>query len=166
MSEREIVAFLTRCLDEDELWAMEASRDGWDNPVPEGGVHWQWVRSEGDIVVEIDTTTMEYVDEGRGISLRSRETFPSKYNKWSLPQFAISSAEEVPVAVGGHILRHDPAHVLAEVEAKRAVMKHCTVMIAWATPGSAVAQLCINVLVSMAPPYKDRPGYNPAWSRE
>jgi len=116
----ELDAQLRAWLDEDELWAREASRVD-DNPVPDGGVRWQWVSSD-DEVVELDTTTMEYVDEGWRISLRSREEFPHRLRP--LPQFAISSAEEVPIAVGGHIQRHDPAAVLTDITGKRALLDH------------------------------------------
>ena len=106
-------------LDEDEMWAREASRVE-DNPAPDKGIHWQWVSSD-DETVELDTATMAYVDEGCSISLRSREYFPNQYVS-PLPQFAISTAEEVPIAVGGHIVRHDPAAVLADIAGKLALL--------------------------------------------
>lgn len=112
---------LRRWLAEDELWAREASRNDGE-PVPEGGVHWQWV-SDDDEVIELDTATMAWVDEeGSGISLRSREEWPSDYGP--LPQFAISSVDEVHIAVGGHIIRHDPARVLADIAGKVALLDH------------------------------------------
>lgn len=122
MSEyEELDTRLRAWLAEDGLWAREASRDG-DNPVPDGGVHWQWVGSD-DEVVELDTTTMEYVNEGCSVSLRSREYFPNRFVS-PLPQFAISTAEEVPIAVGGHIIRHDPAAALADIAGKLALLDH------------------------------------------
>ena len=108
-------AFVQARCDEDELWAVEASRDC-DRAVP-SGAHWKWF-TENDQAVEPDPLTMEYVDDDeRYASLRSVERFPGRYGE--LPLFAIHSAEEVKVPVGGHIIRHDPARVLAEVEAKR-----------------------------------------------
>lgn len=117
----ELDAQLRRWLAEDELWAREASRND-DDPVLEGGVHWQWVSGE-DEVIELDTATMAWVDEDASdISLRSREKWPTAYGP--LPQFAISRAEEVRIAVGGHIIRHDPARVLADIAGKVALLDH------------------------------------------
>ena len=110
-----MAAFVQARCDEDQLWAVEASRDG-DQSVPTGA-HWKWF-TENDQVVEPDPLTMEYVDDDEPYaSLRSVERFSSRYGE--LPLFAIHSAEEVKVTVGGHIVRHDPARVLAEVAAKR-----------------------------------------------
>jgi hypothetical protein len=169
----DIAEFLTVQLDADELWAREASRRG-DNPVPDGGVHWQWV-TDDDEVVELDTNTMEYVDEGYRISLRSREEFPTSYGR-TLPQFAISAAEEVQIAVGGHIVRHSPARVLADIAAKRRIVEEyhaarenwrhgagtmgTTEEIARATERRDVLEFAVRLL---AAPYADRPGYNDAW---
>lgn len=124
MVEREIIGFLTRCFDEDEVIAC-ATR--------QASLSWQNLDVDGELRDSVNAGTVAYV-----------------------------AAHEDRV----HIAHHDPAHVLAEVAAKRAVLAHCTAMLAWATPGSAVAQLCINVLVSLAPPYADRPGYNPAWRKD
>jgi hypothetical protein len=117
----DLVAFLRARLDEDALWATEASRRGDSDAVP-GGAHWQWEDADTDDVVIPEPGRDTYVDEDRGaVSLRSVEEFPT-HSVGALPQFAISHAEEVPSAVGGHIVRHDPARVLAEITAKRAIV--------------------------------------------
>lgn len=117
-----ILAFLRARLDEDALWATEASRRN-DLPVAPGGVHWQWVDPDTDTVIAPSPELDDVVggDHFR-VSLRSRENWPTEW-AGRLPQFAIPMAEEVPAAVGGHIVRHDPARVLAEVEAKRQILE-------------------------------------------
>lgn len=124
MAEKEIIGFLMRCLDEDEVIAC-ATR--------QASLSWQNFDMDGELRDSVNAGTVAHVP-----------------------------AEEDRV----HIARHDPAQVLLEVAAKRAVLTHCTAMLAWAVPGSAVAQLCINVLVSLAPPYMYREGYNPAWRKD
>jgi hypothetical protein len=107
-------------LDEDELWAREASRYDTED-VPAGGVHWHWVTNESDREVTPDPSRETYVGEEaeEAISLRSREKWPTRFDMGPLPQFALHYAEEVPSAVGGHIIRHDPARVLREAVFKR-----------------------------------------------
>jgi hypothetical protein len=53
--------------------------------------------------------------------LRSVEEYPTDM-PYSLPTFIISTAEEVNTTAAGHIARHDPARVLREVAAKRAIL--------------------------------------------
>lgn len=55
-----LVQFLRDRLDEDELWATEASRDD-GKEAPKGGVHWRWVASSNDEEI--------VPDPGRGRSL-------------------------------------------------------------------------------------------------
>lgn len=117
-----LVQFLRSRLDEDAAWATEASRRDEGAPVP-GGAHWQWEDGETDEVITPDLSAKGPLDEDVALSLRSRETWPTG-SVGELPQFAIHAAEDVPVAVGGHIVRHDPARVLAEVDAKRQALDH------------------------------------------
>ncbi|MFF0009561.1 DUF6221 family protein [Streptomyces tibetensis] len=109
-------------LDEDELWATEASRRD-SEQAPDGGVHWHWVANSNDQEITPDPSRESYVGEDaeEAVSLRSRETWPTTSGVGDLPQFALY-ADEVPSAVGGHIIRHDPARVLAEVAAKRVLI--------------------------------------------
>lgn len=131
-----MAAFVQARCDEDEQWATEASRDG--DRFVSTGAHWQWF-TENDEVIEPDPPTMEYVDDDeRYASLRSVEHFPHHLNDHpklrgrvgsDLPMFAIHNAEEVKIAVGGHIIRHDPARALREVAAKRSRVKE---LLRWA----------------------------------
>lgn len=169
----ELVRFLTACLDEDALWATEASRR-YGEAAPEGGVHWQWEDSDTDETVVPDPGRDEVVGgESFRVSLRSRETWPT-HSAGELPQFAIPTAEEVPSAVGGHIVRHDPARVLREIDAKRRVLAlhsyptghGCSTMDKTGynlnydevSPEDACTTLRLLAL-----PYEDREGYQESW---
>ena len=119
----ELVQWLRAQLDEDGLWATEASRQD-DGLAAEGGVHWQWVDTATDKEVVPDPSRERRVGEEAeaNVALRSRETWPTGCGVGDLPQFAIYRAEDVPSAVGGHIVRHDPARVLREIDAKRLLL--------------------------------------------
>lgn len=162
----DLVAFLRARLDEDCLWATEASRcDG--ERTAEGGVHWQWVAKSNDQEVTPDPSREEWVGEiaEEAVSLRSCETWPRRH-VGDLPQFAIHTAEDVPSAVGGHIIRHDPARVLREVEAKRVLLADYERFVAerrrmmggWDSYPEPSP-----VLLAFAAVYADHPDYLEAW---
>lgn len=60
-------------------------------------------------------------------------------------------------SVARHVARHDPARVLAEVEAKRQIVSEVTgrYLESW----TAVT----HILACLALPYADHPDYNPTW---
>ncbi|MER7046747.1 DUF6221 family protein [Streptomyces jumonjinensis] len=164
----DLVDFLTARYDEDELWAVEASRDGGEGPAQPGGVHWQWVEPGTDTPVEPDPARgpmLTDAEENNRFCLRSVEEFPTNIGTL-LPQFAIDT-DEVPAAAAGHIARHDPARVLREIDAKRRVLTEYAEVIhnegasyewagGWANGlGRAAALLAL--------PYTDHPDYREAW---
>lgn len=114
----DVSRFIGARLDEDELWALEASRDS-DDFVPTGA-HWQWVETEDDHVLTPDPGVSEFLDVSDGASLRSVEEFPTSL-VCDLPMFAIHDVDEIRSAVAGHIARWDPARVLAEIAVKREI---------------------------------------------
>jgi hypothetical protein len=163
-----LVQFLRSRLDEDAAWATEASRRDEGAPVP-GGAHWQWEDGETDEVITPDLSAKGPLDEDVALSLRSRETWPTG-SVGELPQFAIHAAEDVPVAVGGHIVRHDPARVLAEVDAKRQVVERFEqaqryASTAWgqSNAASAEAQALRAVALLLASVHADHPDYRDEW---
>ncbi|MEU6597886.1 DUF6221 family protein [Streptomyces flaveolus] len=175
----ELVEFLRARLDEEELWATEASRSD-DSQTTAGGVHWQWVEPETDTPVTADPSRGEHLTDDAGhfrFALRSVEEFPTEH-VGPLPQFAIPSAEEISAAVAGHIVRHDPARVLREIEAKRRLLdehkpdrpkgrpnmeRHClTCTTAQAWDETASESNCLTLRL-LALPYEDRPGYREDW---
>jgi len=165
----DLIEFLRARLDEDALWATEASRRN-DGPAVESGVHWQWEDAD-DKVCQPAPDTEAYIADGlTTVSLRSREEWPSRVG--NLPQFAISTAEEVPTAVGAHIIRHDPARVLREVEAKRAVLAQYEsareqVRHPVSAENRAAARVAQgeleDVLRLLAAVYADHPDYREEW---
>lgn len=142
-------------------------------------MHWQWVDPETDDVLTVDPGRDEYVGGQAFVgSLRSREAWPTTSGVGDLPQFAVSHAEEVPSAVGGHIARHDPARVLREVDAKRRLIRTVFVYEAkidgeWGDCHSAdeiEAGLCletdpdeIEALRLLALSYSDHPDFQESW---
>lgn len=128
MSGAELVAWLTAQLDEDEQWATAAG-----TPVSYGltdedpalrGYRWAWYDIETDQEITPDPvrgSDLEADDGGYEFSLRSVEERDSRYGPLSIT-VPISQAEEVGAAAAGHIVRHDPAAVLADIAAKRLII--------------------------------------------
>lgn len=138
-SSTDLVAFVEARLTDDEQWALAASQpyryadDG--ATVPPSGVHWTWVTGDNWDPVTVDPVVDEYVGESAGgayVNLASVEQWPGR--PWTmndgstLPNDRLmratvaGSMEEVRTAPAGHIVRHDPARVLRDVEAKRAIL--------------------------------------------
>lgn len=63
----------------------------------------------------------------------------------------------------GHIARHDPARVLAEVEAKRRVVERCTAVQGLLLDDFTAEHLADEVLALIALPYADHPEYREEW---
>jgi len=108
-----ITEFLEARITEDEA----AARAAIDPARP--GVQWQWVTNETDRVVA--NGDLAEAQEYQKISLRTVEEYPTSAGE--LPGFLIGYAEEVDPGAGEHIARHDPARVLAECRAKRAIIE-------------------------------------------
>lgn len=118
-----IVEFLDARYDEIEWWAVEASRRDGDGHTPTGE-HWHWECNQ-DHPVSLDPLTSEILSCAEGdwnVSLRSDEEYPTQ-SVGPLPHFALPSVEEIPTVVAGHIVRHDPASVLADLASKRAILE-------------------------------------------
>lgn len=159
MIDREMADWLLKQIDDDLLWARESSRRDSGEAV-ETGVHWQW-ETDDDRVVAPEPGLTEFVGgpDGFSVSLRSREVFPTR-SVGDLPQFAISHAEEVPSAVGGHIIRHDPARVIADLTARRRTIERC---LEKEHSGPETIVFADEILRDMTEAYKERPGYTRAW---
>ena len=59
-----------------------------------------------------------------------------------------------------HIARHDPARVLADVAAKRAIVAACAYNLEYEEYGHTLAE---RVLRALALPYADHEDYKPHW---
>jgi len=64
-----------------------------------------------------------------------------------------------------HIARHDPARVLREIEAKRAILEN-SVFVMDKYAGGMYLDFVRETLRHLAAIYSDHPDYNPKWSTE
>ncbi len=64
-----------------------------------------------------------------------------------------------------HIARHDPARVLREVEAKRAILEN-SIIVMDKYAGGMYLDFVRETLRHLAAAYSDHPDYNPEWSTE
>lgn len=170
-----LVDFLEARLAEDEAWALAASApyehavEG--STVPPGGVHWTWVNGEDWSPLTADPAVDDKIGGrdlyGCDVNLASVERWPLRRAQPEIgqlprtfPRAVAYSMVEVDSAAAGHIVRHDPARVLREVEAKRkAIETH-----RWHGPdGCAEDQFC-PLLTSMAAVWADHPDYQAEWS--
>ena len=160
MIDPHMTEWLLRQIEDDLTWAREASRRG-QGPHIETGVHWQWETSD-DRVVTPEPGTEEFVGESEGsqVDLRSREEFATRH-VGAMPQFAVCQAVEIPSAVGGHIIRHDPARVIADLTARRRTVQRCIEQASHGNP--ALAVFAEEILRDMTEAYRERPGYSRAW---
>lgn len=132
---RDIVEFLRARLDEDEATAMAAVPGPWRSSI-EGRDH-----LGGDCVILTDGGHSDLY-----ISLPGEDTSGFRLQRQDATQ--------------DHIARHDPARVLAEVKAKRAVIEYelryrtvrPTTQDGWGVSAS-------QILRAMAEPYSDHPDY-------
>lgn len=160
MIDQQMADWLLKQIDDDLMWAREASRRG-QGPYVEAGVHWQWETSDDEVVTPRPDVE-EFVGEGEGsqVDLRSREEFTTRH-VGKMPQFAICQAVEIPSAVGGHIIRHDPARVIADLTARRCTVQRCLAQ--GSNGNAALTVFADDILRDMTEAYKERPGYSRAW---
>lgn len=154
----ELVAWYRQQLDEDARAAKEAI----DPERP--GTHWQWIDPSDDTPAEPDQDG--YL---RGASLRTVEHFPTRLSEEygqgnDLPAFAIYTAEEMRAGVGDHIARHDPAAVLADVAAKRAILDSTVGEIErYGNMPPEAHIMADEVVKALASAYRHRPGWKAEW---
>jgi hypothetical protein len=113
---------------QDELWALAASAPRYpeDGPTVAGGVHWTWSTGGNWDPIAVDPMASYVGQDGDGwpsVTLRTVEEWRLSYGgpDNTLP-IAICEAEELRTGDGGHIVRHDPARVLRDVVAHRAIL--------------------------------------------
>jgi len=123
------VARLRAQLDEDEAWARAACQAypyASTGELPEGGVHWRWVAGDQRETVVPDPVADEFVGFDFGVvHLATVEEWPTPTTYrpgHSMPRIYDGGTEEMDSSAAGHIIRHDPARVLADVGAKRKII--------------------------------------------
>lgn len=119
MSRPGLVEFIAARLDDDERIARAAVDDR-ANGEPE---HWRWECAHDDTPLDVDlaiASNDEYLEHEchAGVGLRSVVDYPSSAGMYG---HLVIDGEEVRPQDARHIARHDPAQVLAEVAAKRAI---------------------------------------------
>lgn len=160
----DLVAFLKARLAEDEQWAYAASHPYFHTDPPAevspAGVHWVWADGESYEPLTVNPVLYRFVggDSNWNVTLRSVETWPSKTDGRPMPKTVAGTIEEMESGPGGHIVRHDPARVLAEVEAKRRIVDVC------AEPDDNGYDVAMMVLPLLALPYADHPDWRPEWA--
>lgn len=177
----DIATFLRARLDEDEAWARAASQpyeyadEG--SKAPEGGVHWQWVAGENWEPTKPDPALNEFVAEpGYNCNLVTVEEWTvtsvltNGQNLTRTTRRAMAhQIVEMDAAAAGHIIRHDPARVLEEVEAKRRIVDEYEKAMAArkAHPGDMANTgrllMMVGVLTLLALPHADHRDYQPIW---
>lgn len=126
----DLIAFLRRCLDDDERVAREAA----SGPA---GASW---------TAGTDGLAMPYIAGAK-----------SDDGQWLR-----SVAQPEEIEYGPHIACHDPARVLAEVDAKREILDDCAEYVAAGTE-AATDGLAGRTLIALAQPYAGRDGWREEW---
>lgn len=144
----ELTEFLLARIKEDEMVARAAI----DPESP--GKTWHWVTTQTDTPVAHGDALEALIHQR--ISLRTTEEFPTSAG--NLPAFAINEVDEIATAgVADHIARHDPARVLAECAAKRAIVER--------ESGSRtkITYRRLMTLQDLASVYSNHPDYREEW---
>ncbi|MFI8865331.1 DUF6221 family protein [Streptomyces sp. NPDC053707] len=168
----DLVTFLRARLDEDDLWATEASRTAGSDQIPDGGDHWGWTADDTDTCltpVPSNESTLGYEVETCYATLCSYDDADSSpLSELTSPAQFILHAKKVPSAAAGHIIRHDPARVLREVEAKRRLLD--VVLPDILSGDSAIegewmgeSDMAGDLARTLALPYADHPDYRDDW---
>lgn len=166
----DIEAFVRAEVDADEAWALACSRPpGEDDAEVPGGVHWQWMTADEKTVhlpaLPEDLERPTVTDVGTLAWLVTVE-------KWSRTDDEGESFEaggmysdglhEIDVEAGAHIVRHNPARILAAVAAKRALLE--LVLADANANGGKNSGPWNQVMRLLALEYQDRPGYRKSWA--
>lgn len=182
-----LVEFVEQRLAEDEAWALAASQPyeyaAETATVPPDGVHWTWVVGEDWTPITPDPAVDDKVGGeehyGCSVNLASVEQWPNQGSDHGRPvrmmrRTVAHSMVEVDSSTAGHIVRHDPARVLREVQAKRRVLaRHyrdergdcegCGFTGDLDDARTSAGEHCPELL-DMALAFADHPDYDPSWS--
>jgi hypothetical protein len=176
----ELREFIEQRTAEDEAWARAASAPyRYAEPgavAPEGGAHWTWAVGEDWTPVTVDPDADEFVGGdghlGCSVTLRTVEEWRCN-ERWSLPVAAANTIVEFRSTWAGHIVRHDPARVLQDIEAVRRVLRLYDNAVAAVAAGSLSArnrvqdetavEMLGEVLRALAAAHAEHPDYREDW---
>ena len=120
----DLVAFLNARLDEDERMALSASYWPDDECHPGPFAHDHWVRRHVNETGSANLVRTALETEGQPTLGTSADPIPDGWVKThEVVAVAAISESRMPEYLARHIARHDPARVLAEVEAKRRIIE-------------------------------------------
>lgn len=170
----DLAVWLGAQLDHDEQWARAASQaypyaEG--ATLPADGVHWRWVAGPDWQTVHPDPVLDAFVaPPGEPCWLATVEEWPSGSPGRSMPRSYAYEIVEMDAAAAGHIALHDPARVLRQVSAHRAILDAYVEAIDFynrhrSAPAGEVTGLRTAVLL-IAAIFKERDGWDPSWTVE
>lgn len=146
-----IIEFIEKRIAEDESVAREAVEPG------RPGTHWEWEAPNGD---DDDPESPRW--------LRTAEEFPTTSGVGDLPGFPLGyDCKAAPSSAMAHIARHDPARVLRQCEALRAIVGDYTRYLAeerrrmngWVTEKDS------PIALALASIWSDHPDYQQEWAQ-
>lgn len=108
--------FLLGRYDEMEIIARSCAR------AHEDEIRWQWVDIRSGESIASDPFDSDLLNRGKKVRLQTVEQHVIKRGQLS-SSVLINTADDVDSTVALHILMHDPAAVIRDVEAKRSVVK-------------------------------------------
>lgn len=169
---KDLVAFIETRLEEDERVAMAASSE-YSRPATVAE-HWRWACTEDDQPVDPDlaiASGQEFLGHGDDhirAGLRSIEAYPSIVGPLL---HLVIDGEEVTPQVARHLARFDPARVLRDVAAKRAVITRYerAAALPESTSGfvrgqdDGYQQACLDAVKDAAAVWSDHPEYRQEW---
>lgn len=164
-----IVEFVQDRLNEDEQWARLCSQPPEGEPELPNGVHWRWTRGPDQTTIRIP----EKLDEDADPFLTEYGTLAwlATVETWTFGEGEeaqegsgsyFEGVSNVELDAAAHIARHDPARILAEVSAKRALLE--MVLADQNTNGGKNSSQWNQVMRLLALPYRGHPQYRKSWA--
>lgn len=169
-----MAAWVRQQIAEDRAWANAANQayrhGAGDRTVPKTGVHWEWVTGDRWTAVTPDPVAEEFLDGGAEAWLATREEWFSPLGDNVDPtdrrhymRHTYFSADEVDSSAAGHIVRHDPARVLADCEADESILTWAQRLNPGDDLGGLLALDARFVVCTLTWKYHERPGWEPHW---
>lgn len=141
----ELVDFLRARLDEDEAVARRAC---------------EYAEASWKLDEEFGETVLWWAPEPHIAEMERQKGLTVVSDQWR--------GQTIDQRIAPHVARHDPARVLAEVEAKRAIVDLMAGVLAAAKGDSEVdhyggLSAAEETLTLFARPFRDHPDFDPAW---
>lgn len=173
----QLVDFIKARLNEDETWALAASRppdglgtqstDATPDPVP-GGVHWQWRHGNDYVRFKVPPSPEPGCVTGPGevcwLSTVEQFPVPGGYDGETSPGLYSNGILEMDLEAAVHIARHDPAKTIRDVRAERRMLQRCIQVVDGSTKLNAPeVKLALYVIRMMALKHSRHADYQKEW---